>query len=251
LKEKFPFSPIFAGSGFCGASIISDEWVLTAAHCTYGGDINKMRLYAGCHDLYDGSCSQPYQIEQIFNHPTYKFPENDISLVRLSRPITFNERIYAACLPSLPFPTNSQPITIMGWGQPSDSEGLSQVLKTATMVTIPDEVCGGLYGGVTPDTLCALNFTGGTCRGDSGSFVGTVALDGKPEIHAVVSFGASLCEMGYPVGFQEVHRHLYWILNVVQEYSTTAGWTFSGPTAATEADGNSEEADVVEAKRRG
>ena len=37
------------GSHFCGATIIGDTWVLTAAHCV-GGDASSIRVVVGLHD---------------------------------------------------------------------------------------------------------------------------------------------------------------------------------------------------------
>lgn len=88
----------------CGGSLIWDNFVLTAAHCTVDsknrapdvvrlGDLN---LYSADDDQY----AQQFSIAAIIRHPEYKFSRSyhDVALLRLNRNVSLNETVLPACL---------------------------------------------------------------------------------------------------------------------------------------------------------
>lgn len=119
---QFPFIASLRSADnqhYCGASIISDSWFLTAAQCTQGPFLLPQNVFAwvGAHNRTDGI---GYAIESIAVHPrfTARFMQNDIALLRSANNINFIPgRVQPIRLP--PRDTeDSVPIRvwIAGWG---------------------------------------------------------------------------------------------------------------------------------------
>ncbi|XP_011642656.1 trypsin-7-like [Pogonomyrmex barbatus] len=108
----------------CGASIINDRYVITAAHCTvYGFSMNDMKVSVGVHN----SCKWDarniiFSVEDTFPHPNYNRETHfaDIMLVKLVMSITFNKFVRPICLPKFGFDAvvryGGQSVSALGWG---------------------------------------------------------------------------------------------------------------------------------------
>ena len=80
---------------------ISDEWVMTAAHCVAGA--TSMKVYLGAHNVREAEDFRlEFESNEYFEHPSWSqiLIRNDIGLVRLPQKIEFNEIIRPVCLPS-------------------------------------------------------------------------------------------------------------------------------------------------------
>jgi len=182
----------------CSGSIISENIVITAAHCTTHTDFDRdlSIVRAGVTDLrFSGSTD--LEISHSLEHPDYKENQNyyDVALIYLRSCLTFSSSIQPICLPSESLPTPAsydyRSVTTQGWGGNNDKAG-GQYLTQIDVTVRPKDECNFKYESINQKTqrqqyfsikfalpqlfnntslFCAdhtINVGTGTCHGDSG-----------------------------------------------------------------------------------
>ncbi|KAJ2011340.1 hypothetical protein GGI06_004573, partial [Coemansia sp. S85] len=91
-EGEYPFIVYLYNAGektYCGGSIISDTWILTAAHCIKKSTVSDITVYIG-EITYSINPDKGAKVSEIHSHPQYNDQTmvNDISLLKLSKPIT-------------------------------------------------------------------------------------------------------------------------------------------------------------------
>lgn len=210
------------GKHYCGASIISKDWVLTAAHCTNGAT-HRFKVKIGSKNINDKDV-EPIPVDKFIVHDGYYkerkcaneectyvdvIPTNDISLVHLKYSITLNKN----CQPIQLFEANeSVPTgalaTTSGWGDLGNGT-YPDYLQSVEIPIVSKEECSNIFDGLSKGQICAGYVgTGGkdTCESDSG---GPLAVNGR--LAGVTSWGFDCGSPEYPGVYTEVSFYRAWI----------------------------------------
>ncbi|XP_063247980.1 acrosin-like [Prinia subflava] len=209
---------------WCGGSLITADWVLTAAHC-FDKIENVSLLYVvigATQFTKPGLGAVARDVKQVVIHRYYKRVDYryDVALVQLERPVECSSYIQLACVadPTLRV-SNLKNCWIAGWGATTArSQDYSDRLQEAKVQLIDVKLCNstGWYPGeIHPYNLCA-GYPQGTidaCQGDSGGPL--MCQDKKADywwVVGITSWGEGCARPKQP-GVYTSTQHFYdWIV---------------------------------------
>uniref|UniRef100_A0A6P4FCG2 Kallikrein-6 n=1 Tax=Drosophila rhopaloa TaxID=1041015 RepID=A0A6P4FCG2_DRORH len=234
LRHPWMVQIIQAGYHMCGGSLITSQFILTAAHCNsqlpikvlLGGHIRGNPQYT-CTELQCKLISKEIDVADMFVHPHYlEYHQHDIALILMAESVLFNAHIRPICMmQSSDVKRHSHSLRyvkefkVTGWGKTESSESSSRLIL-AYLYHLDRKFCSERFmRTIGWPHICAYNRLSSTCIGDSGGPLSAeMTWSGKkrPFLFGLTSYGALGC-LG-PTVFTNVLPYTDWIEDTIQKH---------------------------------
>jgi V8-like Glu-specific endopeptidase len=216
-----------SGPVMCGASIVGQRWVLTAAHCVFDDKKGGLRplewitVYEGSHQHKRG---RAVRIVEVHVHKQFKVTNNqlvyDLALLRLEKDAQAPRQKLVSYQSVSSFLKPGTTATVVGWGntQPTGFKP-SSVLLQANVPVVATPTCHSIYPDVGQVAFCAGYPQGGTdtCQGDSGGPLYLAGANGEHVQAGITSFGKGCAQPNAYGVYTNLGLFEQWIKDIVPD----------------------------------
>ncbi|CAH4023743.1 unnamed protein product [Pieris brassicae] len=199
--EEVPFFAIYKDKNSdygCGATIVSEQFLVSAAHCFKALKTGNPEIVVGTDKIHEGD---HYDILEAHPHPENYKLDYDVVVIKLVKKLVFSSKVQPLKLAEPDMVVEDDAVfKVIGFGD-TDSGSPSLELLQVDVPYVKEEECKKFYGTISPRMICAGLKGKGACFGDSG---GPLIYQNKHI--GIVSFGSTDCSIksGSPTVYARV-----------------------------------------------
>jgi len=235
------------GEFFCGATVVSDRWVVAASHCydDFRNGVSDGPRKVRVNTIRDNTGAlELVEIKRVYKHPNYKFPNlyNDVAVLELGRRIEYDFDKYGdspSCMDQ-GIDITDKIATVQGYG--TTETGSKGSLLETNVTVISNQMCKTILNhnvtgndnnrkkilqalplGLEYGLLCAQgiyqedkDIYSGSCKGDSGGPLTQKDDQDRTTLIGIVSGGID-CGKGYPGWYTRVEYYKTWIQCIIDK----------------------------------
>ncbi|MEZ8969194.1 trypsin-like serine protease [Vibrio cyclitrophicus] len=229
--DRIDYDGVYSTGPYCGATILDNYHVLTAAHCIYGDDNSQLFTVVVPQledtSLFPNGGIQKVRVSEVYYRTDYsnsinQLLRNDIAILKLEASLNLQSSSETVIPPFDTYLDSAYDFVAVGHGDiESDVEGTT-LLQQVDLTYVDTPNCIAVFGSFVTDKQICFNgdgpdnkLYGGTCQGDSGGPVFWKNGSTYEQV-GITSFGPTTCGAGIGVTsvFTEIYDYKDWITNV-------------------------------------